>query len=407
MNHRNSIILLMSGSAAAQLIGVIASPILTRLYTPEDFGMLALYLAVCNIIAVFATGRYDLAIIEPAKNEDARGLLIASMQIAIIFSVILAGIILLGANVLNMKIKFIEYHSLLLMPITVFNIACTSIFTYWLNRLKNFTSMNVLRLTSAISITGLSILFALIETKGRGLILGYVIGQTLSITCCWFMYVRKQYHTQNANTMDLLIRYVRYPKFLIPSTLAGSMAAEAPIILMSRIFDTTISGFFSFAIRVTVSPMSIVGSSIGEAYRIKAAEHYNVHGQCRDIFIKHFMMLFAIGLIPFTILYIWGPYIFGLVFGEQWIQAGEIAASLSFVVWMQLVSSPLSYTITFNRSQHLDLGLQIFRLVGVIFSLMIGGLYNDYMLGINLFCLTCVLYYISHSMIQFKAARGS
>jgi O-antigen/teichoic acid export membrane protein len=201
--------------------------------------------------------------------------------------------------------------------------------------------------------------------------------------------------------------YFRYPKFLIPSTLAGTVASESPIVLFTRLFDTTVSGLFSFVNRVTVSPMTIIGNSIGEVYRVRAAENFQKKGECRQIFLHHVKLLAIVGVIPWLILFYWGPTLFTFVFGPQWSEAGEMATIISFVVWFQLVSTPLSYTITFNRSQHLDLYLQIFRVAGSIGSVFVGYAYQDYMLAVQLYSVTYCIYYFSHSVIQYRAAKGA
>jgi O-antigen/teichoic acid export membrane protein len=155
-----------------------------------------------------------------------------------------------------------------------------------------------------------------------------------------------------------------------------------------------------------VSPMTIIGNSIGEVYRVRAAEHFQQYGECRTIFLHHVRLLALAGVVPCFILFFWGPTLFTFVFGPQWREAGEMATLLSFVLWFQLVSSPLSYTITFNQSQYLDLYLQIFRVIGSIGSIILGYAFGDYFLAIKFYSIIYCLYYFSHSVIQYRASMG-
>jgi O-antigen/teichoic acid export membrane protein len=407
MNYKKSIIVLMSGSAAAQAIPIMISPILTRLYSPKEFGVLALYLSLSAVLSVFASGRYDLALIEPAQDTDARGLLFAGLWLTIVFCLVLSAILAVAAPALTQLLGSPDAASWLsFVPLTVFSMSCLSLFTYWLNRRKNFKGMNASRILNSIGIAGLSLGFAFTHLKPQGLLLGYMLGQLLTVGYQWVAHMQQERKQSRADAWFVMREYVRYPKFLIPSTLAGTVAAESPIVLLTRFFDTAVSGLFSFVNRVTVSPMSIIGNSVGEVYRVRAAERFQQHGECRQIFLRHAAMLAAAGVIPWLVLFFWGPALFSFVFGAQWREAGEMATFLSFVVWFQLVSSPLSYTITFNRSQHLDLYLQIFRVLGSIGSVLVGHAQGDYMLAVQLYSVTYCLYYFGHSVIQFRAAKG-
>ena len=47
------------GTVLAQLIPLVLYPILARIYTPEDFGLLAIILAVIPILTIIYTGMYE------------------------------------------------------------------------------------------------------------------------------------------------------------------------------------------------------------------------------------------------------------------------------------------------------------------------------------------------------------
>jgi O-antigen/teichoic acid export membrane protein len=407
MSYKKNVLALMTGAGVAQAIPILISPFLTRLYTPQDFGVLAFYLSLSAVLSVFATGRYDLALIEPAQDAEARGLLFAGLAINVVFSLSLAVIfVFLAPFIADWSGKPDAAKWILLVPFTVFSSSCFSLFTYWLNRNKNFSGMNASRIVNSVAIAGLSLGLAFTDVRPHGLLLGYMIGQFSTITYQWFAHIKKENSRPRSQLWQVCKDYSRYPKFLIPSTLAGTIAGESPVLLLTRFFDASVAGLFSFVNRVTVSPMSIIGNSIGEVYRVRAAEHYQSKGECLEIFKRHLIILFLMGFIPWLILFSSGPILFSIVFGEQWRAAGEIAVVLSFVVWFQLASTPLSYTITFNHSQHLDLYLQIFRLLGSIASMFVGLYFHDYMVCIKSLAITYSLYYVGHTFIQYRAAKG-
>ncbi len=407
MNYKKNILILFSGSAIAQIITIAISPLLTRLYTPGDFGLLALYLSLCSILSVFASGRYDISLIEPADESKARGLMFASIRLTIFFCLLIALALFVFKSQLSKLLGNQEIESwLIYIPITVFTMSCYSIFTYWLNRVKNFKAMNSSKIIYSVGVAGFSLGLAFTPLGPTGLIIGTIVGQMLSVSFQWHMYIRNERGLRRAEALKVMKEFVRYPKFLIPSTLAGTVALESPIILFTRFFEPLVSGLFSFANRVTVTPMSFIGNSIGEVYRVRAAEHYQQHGECRRIFLSHVLFLVISGIIPWAILYFGGPKLFVFLFGAQWEVAGQLASILSFAVWFQLVSTPLSYTITLNHSQHLDLFLQLFRLLGTVGAILIGSLRGDYILAVKLYTVIFCSYYFGHSLLQYRAAKG-
>ena len=89
--YARNVITLMTGTAFAQALPIAVSPILTRLYSPAEFGVFAMYLAVASILGVLVTGRYELAILIPKQDRDA--IHIAALSAAL--SVLLSGLLLL------------------------------------------------------------------------------------------------------------------------------------------------------------------------------------------------------------------------------------------------------------------------------------------------------------------------
>ena len=83
-----NVLILSSGTALAQLIPLIIAPFLSRIYSPEEFGRLALYLAITQILGSLATGRYELAILLPKEERKGVQLTLLSIFISVAVSLI-------------------------------------------------------------------------------------------------------------------------------------------------------------------------------------------------------------------------------------------------------------------------------------------------------------------------------
>jgi O-antigen/teichoic acid export membrane protein len=402
-----NVLLLISGTSIAQAIAVAVSPILTRIYSPENFGVFGIYVAICSLLAVFATARYDLSIIEPRFDNDAKLLLIISLIIAGFFSLFLMLIVILFNHRISLLFDSPDIGKFLyIVPVSVFILSTYNVIMIWLNRKKKFKDMSQNRIINSSSTSVITLSFGLIKFTTGGLIIGYLLGQIFAIIFILKKIFSEKFSFDRKKSIVLMRRYSRYPKFLIPSTLAGELSTNSVTILFTTLFSATVAGFFTFTNRVIALPISLIGNAIGEVYRQKAGEEYHINGNCKALYLKTLKRLFFVGLIPFLVLFFFGEVLFGLVFGSEWIIAGKIAKYFSFIVFFQFLSTPLSYTIVYNQSQNLDLILQIFRAVLSILALFLGYIFSSYMLSIILYTIVFSLYYISHSVIQYRAALG-
>ncbi len=150
-----NVITLMTGSAFSLALPVMVSPILTRLYEPGQFGALAVFMAVCSLLGVFAAGRYDLAIIEPRVEDEAKNIVRLSILIAIAVTSTLFVLLIIFYPVLQEKIQQKGLGNwFFAIPISVFMLTCYSVIGYWMNRKKDFKGMSLNRIlnngTSAV-----------------------------------------------------------------------------------------------------------------------------------------------------------------------------------------------------------------------------------------------------------------
>ena len=399
-----NVITLMTGSAFSLALPVMVSPILTRLYKPEQFGALAVFMAFCSLLGVFAAGRYDLAIIEPRIENEAKNIVRISIFIAIVFMFALFVFLIIFYPVFQDKIQQKGLGNwVFAIPISVFMLACYSVIGYWMNRKKDFKGMGLNRVLNNGTNAVVSVMCGNLGW-GSGLFVGYLTGQIIAVAV---LQRKIQGFLLNFDLQSLLAtagKYRQYPKFLMPATLACEISSHAPMILLTMGFGSESAGFLALANRVAAGPVALFGNTIGEVYRQKAFEDRHQIGNCRSLYIRTLGLLALIGSLPAITLFLFGPWIFKKVFGSEWEQAGKVGAAISPMVFFNFISSPLSYTIVFNNSQRADMILQILRMILSIAAIGLGWILSDYMIGIILYSAVYSLYYIAHSLVQYKAS---
>lgn len=402
----------MTGTSIAQAIPIAISPILTRLYTPEDFGLLALYMAIASIVAVVVTGRYELAIMLPKKDSDAINIVALAIGLSCVISVVLLLVVavfnsqitrLLGSAAVSNWLYFIPFTTLLMGVYQSLN--------YWSNRKGHYKRMAVSRMmqTGGSSMTQLGAGYAAIGAAG--LVGGQIIGQGLSTA----MLARMIYREDKVELVKIGLHrakvmaaeYSKFPKYLILGQLANVASGQMPLLLLGVFFGPGIAGLYSLSQRTVAAPMSLVGAAIGDVFRQQASLAYQKNGNCKTIFLNTATRLALLAVLPVFPLFFFGPSLFAFVFGEGWREAGEIASIVAVMVFFQTISSPLSQTVLLAGMQAIDLAWQILRFLLSVGSFYFGYiLFGNYKMAIGLHVASFSMLYMLHSLLQYRASLG-
>ncbi|MDD3506007.1 MAG: oligosaccharide flippase family protein, partial [Sulfurimonas sp.] len=175
-----NVLTLMTGTTIAQAIPIAISPILTRIYTPEDFGVFALYVAIASILSVIATGRYEMAIMLPKKDEDAVNIVALSIIISFFVSFIsLVIVFIFNAKITNILGNPEISNWLYFIPITVLLTGVYQSFNYWSNRKKQYKRLAISRVVQSGSTATTNLGMGFGQMGSSGLILGQVLGLSI------------------------------------------------------------------------------------------------------------------------------------------------------------------------------------------------------------------------------------
>jgi len=407
-----NVFVLMSGTFISQLIPFIISPILTRIFSPEEFGMFGLYFSISMIISVFITGRFESTIILPKSDADAINLAGLSLSITLLISILLFLLILFFKHPVSVLLKNPGIENwLFILPVTMFSIGLFQTLNYWNNRKEKYKQMAVSRVarSAGTSVASIAIGYALLK-KG-GLILGDTIGQLLASFLLFFTTWKNDKHLvkeiSKSKMKEQAIRYQQFPKFNVASGLFQKISSHAPVLMLSSFFGETITGFFSFSQRIISAPSAIIARAIGDVFRQKANVEFLEKGNCSALFLKTLKLLAAIGIVPFTLFYFFAPEIFGFIFGKEWLIAGEYSKIMTVMFFLQFVVSPISSMFLIAEKQHIDLWIQIILLLGVLSSFAGGyNIFGKPEICILLFTFVYSCKYIVELYLSYKFSKG-
>lgn len=351
-----NVLTLMTGTIIAQAIPLVTSPILTRLYTPHEFGVAAVYAAIAGILATVATTKYELAIMLPQDDADAEQLVFLSLIVAAVVSVVLFVIMSLANSAITRLLGSPEISDwLYLVPVTVLFAGANQSFNYWLNRRQHYREMSRIRVLQSGTTGAVGVGMGVAGMGVSGLILGGIVAHGLTVFLTGRTFLSQRGVLKLSKINELARRYANHPKFLLPSHVISATHEQFMVFFISALFASTAAGHFALAYKVAALPSALLANAVGEVFRQSAIEIYHKNGHFRDLFLNTAIRVLILSMIPNAILLFAAPSIFAFVFGENWRPAGEYAQILAIAFFFvnavdktAFVLSATKYIFTWN-----------------------------------------------------------
>lgn len=396
---------LSSGTICAQFIAVAALPVITRIYSPDNFGVFGIYFSITMLIAPVSTLRFNSALMLPGSKKEAINLLGLSVVSVLCISVVLA--IILGA--INWELILPESLSingfidfLWLVPLGVLIQGLYQSFLFFTLRNKLFGPMAIARVGGSLVDKGLVLLVGILWSQGPiGLICGTIFGPFVATAYMVRVNIKSHFRTyfrslSFAEMKRLGRRYQDFPLFSTLAFFVQSAAREAPTLLLAWFFSPIIAGFYILSMRVVSLPMRMIGDSVAKVFLQRVTEKKSV-GVEEDA-VQLFKYIILVTLPPVLILLWFGGNLFALVFGETWQEAGLYVQILSLSYLGMFLYRPLSTLFdAYERQRQRLLFDSIFFVarVGVVcVTAWLSG--SPYITLIALTVITCLLYAVAY-----------
>lgn len=407
--YARNVLTLMTGTGLAQAIPIAISPILTRLYSPEEFGVFALYMAIVSIAAVLVTGRYEQAILLPRQERDAAHI----AALVVLLSGLVSVCLLLMVILFNSQIALFLGNPKLApwlywMPASTFLLGVYQGLNYWSNRKAQYKRLAISRTVQSGSASLAQLGYSRIEALG--LVGGQVTGQVLASSVLASLIWREDHRLirvlRPLRCLALARKYINFPKYLIVAHGFNTASGQMPVLLLNALFSATTAGFFTLTQRVMGAPMALVAGALGDVFRQEASQAYIHQGNCIAIYRKTFKRLLIISVLPFCIFFIVAPDVFAFIFGAQWRVAGEYAQILMPKFFFDFVVGPLSVMFMIAEKQRLDLLWQIGLVSSAIGSFYIGYWFYDVELALTTYAASHCCMQIVNLGMSYVFARN-
>ena len=401
-----NVITLITGTAIAQAIPIAISPILTRIYSPEDFGILALYLSITSIISIIATGRYELAINLPARDEDAIQILWLSCILTIIVSVFTLIIILFFNENISSLLKNDKIGDwLYFVPLTILFSGIYQSFNYWHNRKKKYAVLSKSRVIQTLNTSSVNLGVGMVKNGGvGGLVFGNIIGQFLSSVYIVFVFLKNditKIEIKKEQIKILAKRYINFPKYDVMASFFNISANQVINIFFNVFFGAITSGYYFLTQKIFTLPITLIAGAIQDVFKMEIIEVHLKKGDTRSLYLKTLKRLALLSLVPTVLIYFFSINIFTFVFGEEWKPAGEFVQIMTPIFFLRFVSFPLSYMVYVAEKQTYNTITQLLLFMAVLISFFIGKNYNSIIM-IKILTVVFSTYYMAYIVISYK-----
>ena len=363
---------LLSGATIAQIITLIAIPILTRIYTPEDFGFIAIYLSIANIVAAISTGRYELAIMLPKKKENALAIFKGTVKITFIISLITLIAILILKNFDNPISKLISPFYFYFLPVSILMVGLINVFLQWYNRQKKFVfqaKTNILK-SSSNSVVNVS-LGLLFNLKSFGLFLGHIAGQMIQFVAFTLKFLKEE--KDNLKSIDRsmirkeLLENRNFPYYSAPMAFLNAISTDILIYVLNFFYSTSLVGLYANANKVINYPLHLISQSFTSVFYQKIVE---TNKKLKLYLISYFLNFFLASIAVIPIIF-WGEEIFVFALGAKWEIAGSIAKYLAPLTVASFAMRSVSNIFSLTRKNGILLIWQIIYLIVILFAIFI------------------------------------
>jgi len=362
--------ILAFGTFISQIFLLCSTPFITRLYSPEVFGIFALFTSITAVFAPIVCGRYNIAMVVVKKNHEGNTLFNLSLILSLVFCLVLLLIFFFGETSLK---KLLNAEKLnfwwFLIPVTIFLLSCRMIIKSYLNRIKNYSLISKSEIFFSLIKIIILLVLGFLGYSFNGIFIAEIISLLAVITLLIFLIkkiIKNNFLIKKKDVFAIAKKYKEFPIYQSTSTLINTIRVALPIFFLTKYFNSDIVGYYSIILMSIFYPLSFISKSISMIHLRKVAELIHTRSNVTNYIKKLTYILICIILVPVFIILIFGQEIFSFVLGEQWITAGNLASILIVGLGFQFVISTLSPV--FSSTGHLKIS-SLWNFGSFIFSL--------------------------------------
>ena len=377
---------LLSANVVAQIIGLVVYPILTRMYAPEDFGLLNLFLSIGGVLAILSTAEYYYAIVLPKEEKDAEQVLGVGV-LWLVTTTVLVGLSVAFSKPISLLFKSPNLASYYwLMPLYVFAMGAWNLLNYWYIRHKDYNPISRYQVSQNVLSAGGKLGMGWGGVLQGGMIYSVVVAPLISLLSSWVV-ARKTLLPAWRRISWRGVReqgqvYRNFPCFVLPRSFVNMLAGQMPVLLLTPFFGGEAVGFLSLAILLGYTPIGTITRAIYQVMYQHTMEQVHEQKPIGQIFRKFILSASAIIIPVFVGLWFVLPQLTAWLLGAEWHVSGEYIRWMLPWLYVSLLSCSINYLFDVFMKQKWGLFFEVMLAVMRVAGLCIGVWAGNFMLAI-------------------------
>lgn len=399
-NFVQNVAIVTTGTASAQAILIVFSPIITRIYSPESLGLLGIFIAFTGLLTPVVTLSYSSAIVLPSSQNDANCLVWLSIYISIAMTLFLSLLLFIdGDRLLTIISADAIATYAFLIPLRMLFSGWRLIAQQWLIRNKLFRVIAIFAIATAIFVSVAKVgigffipeasVLIVLSTLGLGAHAGMLYYGANKAGCA--IYLPKSKY-KGTSLLKIAKQYYDFPIYRTPQLFIKTASESLPVLFIAAFFGPASAGFYALGRKVLWVPLILIGNSIGDVFYPKITDAAQKGQNVYLLVAKTTFMMAFIGFLPYGIIMLFGPWAFEFIFGDGWQKAGEYARWLSVWGFFFLLSIPCTKVLPILSGLKFHLFFSCVSIILQLSCLFIGFYwYQDAIVTIALFSVSGAL----------------
>lgn len=373
-----NVMIMSTGTVAAQAISLLLTPIITRIYGPESYGLMGVFIAIMGVVTPIAALTFPIAIVLPKKNKEAQSLAQLSIYISIGLAIFVLLILLFFKQSIVQLFNIEEISPyLFLIPLVILCAGFFQVMEQWLIRTKEFGISAKVAFSQSLIVNGTKAGLGYLLPFASTLIILSSINEGIRGIMMFVLSKRtgKQlpfHFDKRVSFKQLAKKYKDFPLFRAPQVLLNAFSDNMPVLLLTIFFGPASAGFYTLCRSVLKVPSNLIGKSIGDVFYPRISEAKNNGENLTKLIKKAILILGGVGIIPFGIIVAFGPWLFSFIFGSGWEVAGEYARWISLWMFFNFTYQPCIRALPVLSAQGFHLMFTFLTLIVQTSNIIIG-----------------------------------
>lgn len=400
--------MLAGGTAIGQLIAIVALPVLARMYDPEAFSTLAVYVSILLMLTAVAGLCFEYAIPLPNSDRIAAALCVIAIISVFAFTAAITLVLVIYPHVFY-ALTGDNVHSVLwLVPVGVFFIGMYNALQYWSTRGKNFKLIAKTRVTQSLSGTGVKLGTGYFFSGSVfGLVLGQLIAQGAGFLVLGLSLLREDREIfkklKYKHFVYAVWRYKNFPKFTTLEVFSNIGGIQIPVILIAYYSVGEEAGYLMIAMQLLSAPLGMLSGAIAQVYLAEAADKYH-QGQLNDFTKRAIINLAKVAIMPLLLAGAAAPFLVPLLLGDRWQRTGILISWMVPWFFVQFITSPVSTILYITENQKIAFLLQVLGLTIRVSFVLFAAHYAGGWIA-EFYAVSGFVFYIIYFLIILKVLK--